>query len=247
MRHVLLVGATEGIGRALAGEYLQRGWRVAVVGRSPAKLDSLVAELREAHPRRTVVGVACDVTEDGRVAAAFRDAVGALGQLDLLVYCAGAMPARPEDPEGAFRAAREAFEVNVLGAVHFLELAADHLAAAGGGTIAAIGSVAGERVRKGNPAYGASKAALHGYLEGLRHRLHGTGVRVVTVKPGFVRTRMLGDARAPGAIAPEDAARRISRGIRRGRESFFVPGWWRLVSLALRATPRALFKRIGPA
>jgi len=219
---------------------------VAVLGRDEEKLERVTDQLRADHPGRTVVGVRCDLTDDARVQPAFEEAARGLGQVDLVVYCAGVMPDRPADPEAAFRAAREMFEVNVLGAIHLLELAADHMAAAGGGTVAALGSVAGERVRKGNPAYGASKAALHAYLEGLRFRLHGTGVKVVTVKPGFVNTRMLAGRPAPGAIEPAEAARRIADGIRRGRESFFVPGWWGLVGLALRSVPRPLFKRIGP-
>lgn len=247
MRHLLLVGATDGIGLALAGEYLGRGWRVAIVGRDSGKLERIIRELRDAHPRRTVFGVVCDVTDERRVASSFREAVRRLGQLDLMIYCAGVMPSRPSGPERVYRAARETLEVNVLGAVHFLELAADYMRAAEHGAIVAIGSVAGERGRKGNPAYGASKAALHTYLEGLRHGLHGTGVRVVTVKPGFVRTRMLGNEKTRAAIDPDDAARRIARGIRRRRESFYVPGWWAFVALALHLVPRSVFKRFGPA
>jgi short-subunit dehydrogenase len=171
--------------------------------------------------------------------------------MDLFVYCAGVL--RPGDGVTSDAAAdREMMDVNATGAVHLLGLAADHCRLARRGHLAAIGSIAGDRGRKGNPAYGASKAALHTYLEGLRNRLHPYGVRVTTVKPGYVRTRML--ARREGAaagwpagsITAEDAARRIARGLDRGREVFYVPAWWGLVAFALRHTPRFVFKRLGP-
>ena len=86
-------------------------------------------------------------------------------------------------------------------------------------------------------------------MEGLRARLHPLGIKVTTIKPGFVDTKMLGGGRKDvfGVISAERAARIIKRGIDRGRDSFFVPSWWFLVSLALRLTPRSLFKRYGPA
>ncbi|HSR41264.1 MAG TPA: SDR family NAD(P)-dependent oxidoreductase, partial [Longimicrobiales bacterium] len=134
------------------------------------------------------------------------------------------------------------------GAIHVLERAADYFEAAGGGRIAAIGSVAGDRGRRGHPVYGASKAALHQYLEGLRHRLHGSGVGVTTVKPGWVRTRMLGEEAAGSRLAVDvdRAAEDVIRGLRQGRDVFYVPWWWGTVALALRVMPRTVYKRIAP-
>lgn len=245
MKGVLLVGATDGIGRALARSYLEEGWRVGVVGRSREKLDRVSEELAEEHPDGWVSPVRCDVTDSAAVPGAFEEALRKLGHLHLMVYCAGLMAGGDSAGE-RYAATARMLEVNLAGAVHFLELAADYFAAAGRGHLAAIGSVAGDRGRKGNPGYGASKAGLHAYVEGLRHRLHGRGVRVSAVKPGWVNTRMLARDRA-AAIEPEDAARRIRRGLRAGKEVFYVPAWWRVVSLGLRLTPRWLYKRIAPA
>jgi short-subunit dehydrogenase len=164
------------------------------------------------------------------------------------VYVAGLM-LTAEGAEARGTAAARMMEVNVTGAIRLLEHASEYMMAAHRGRLAAVGAIAGDRGRKGNPAYAASKAALDTYLEGLRHRLHGTGVGVSTIKPGFVRTRMLPeDAPSfPPAIEAEDAARRVARGLDRGKDVFYVPAWWALVSWALRATPRSLFKRIAPA
>lgn len=240
MRHVVLVGATDGIGLALAREYLGRSWRVAIVGRSLDKVQAAVDALADQHPGGTVLGGVLDVTDREAVVPALDGILAALGQMDLLIYCAGVL----EDTSRAHRM----FAVNTLGAIDVLEWAADYFVAAGRGHLAAIGSVAGDRGRRGNPAYGASKAALHEYLEGLRGRLHPHGIAVTTVKPGWVRTRMLGDVPGfPPSIAASRAAELIRRGLDARRDVFYVPAWWGLISLTLRLLPRPLFKRIAPA
>ena len=247
MPSVLIVGATGGIGLALAREYASRGWNVGLLGRDAARLDAVAAELRAQFPAVGVSAERADVADATAVPPAFHALVAGLGSVDLLLYAAGVMsqdhPAGPRD----FAAEHEMFAVNTVGAVHVIGLAAEHMIRAGRGHIAAIGSIAGERGRKANPAYGASKAALHTYLEGMRNRLFPHGITVSTIKPGFVNTRMLGGKRYPGAIEPADAARRIANALDRRSESFFVPGWWAMVALAVRSCPRVLFKRVGPA
>lgn len=251
MKHVVLVGATSGIGRALASAYLRKGWRVGILGRDPARTERVAGELHAAEPDGVVRGVVCDLRDTDRIGDALAEILQELGQMDLLIYCAGVMP--PYD-EGSERLEQRlagldaTLDVNVRGAIHVLERAAEYFVAAGAGRVAALGSVAGERGRKGHPIYGASKAALHQYLEGLRHRLHPHGVGVTTVKPGWVRTRMLDAdaARSRASVEPEEAAERIVRGLERGRDAFFVPRWWAGVAFGLRILPRSLFKRFGP-
>lgn len=248
VKHVVLAGATDGIGRALAAAYLRRGWRVGVLGRDPGKLEDVLTELRTDEPEGVVRGVVCDVRDPEAIRRAFDEILRRLGQMDLLVYCAGAMPPYGEDLEERLAGVRPTMEVNVTGAIDLLERGADYFVSVGEGRLAAIGSVAGERGRKGHPVYGASKAALHQYLEGLRHRLHSHGVGVTTIKPGWVRTRMLDEdvSGSPAAVEPERAAEIIVRGLERGRDAFYVPGWWAGVALVLRLLPRSLFKRFGP-
>jgi short-subunit dehydrogenase len=248
VKHVVIAGATDGIGLALAEEYARGGWRVGLLGRDVRRLEAAAATARAATPGEAVAAVRWDAADPADAARAFAEVARALGQVDLLVYVAGLM-LDAHDAEARGDAAARMMEVNATGAIRLLEHAAEYMVAAGRGRLAGVGSIAGDRGRKGNPAYAASKAALDTYLEGLRHRLHGSGVGVSTIKPGFVRTRMLPpDARAfPPAIEAADAARRIVRGLGLGRDVFYVPGWWALISWALRLTPRFLFKRIAPA
>lgn len=242
MRTVLLVGATDGIGLALASRYLSQNWRIGIIGRNRTKLDRVTNELQEKHGRGRIADIQCDVTNESLVSGAFGRILETLGGVDLMIYCAG-IRKRGETPEERYSVVAEMLDVNLAGAIHFLELGAEHFIGVGKGHLAAIGSVAGDWARPRDPGYGASKAGLHSYLNGLRMRLRATGVRVSTIKPGSVNTRMLTDD-SPGSIEPEEAARRIERCLSAGHEVFYVPGWWRAVSLGLRLMPRWLQRRV---
>ncbi len=238
----MIVGATDGIGLALARRYVDEEWRVAVLGPDPGRVSAATEDLRSRAPGATVAGGVLDVQAAERIVPAMEEALAALGQMDLLIYSAGVLHG-DESPA----AVRRMVEVNLLGAIEVLSWGADYFAAAGTGHLAAIGSVAGDRGRAARPVYAASKAGLHVYLEGLRNRLHPLGVRVTTIKPGWVRTKMLGaGARFPGAVEPDRAAEIIVRNLHRRRDVFYVPRWWGGVSRALRVLPGALYKRVAP-
>jgi short-subunit dehydrogenase len=141
----------------------------------------------------------------------------------------------------------EMFQVNTMSAAQLLGMAANYFRVAGKGQLVGISSIAGDRGRKLNPAYCASKAGLTAYLEGLRNRLHPFGVQVVTVKPGFVDTKMIaGRAGVFWAVSPEVAARTIDRRVDAGHEVFYVYRRWGLFGLILKHIPRFVFKRFGP-
>ena len=247
MKRVVLVGATDGLGRALAAEYASRGCWVTILGRSREKLDALVAELAARHPAATVRGVLCDLAEASRIEPAFREALEASGHCDLFLHNAGVMPAVDAaacDPESD----AATMNVNAVAAARMLGLAANYFRVGRRGHLAAISSIAGDRGRKGNPAYNASKAALTTFLEGLRNRLFPFGVTVSTVKPGFVGTRMLEGKKGLFWVVPPDvAAKTIADRLERRHEVFYVFRRWGLFGLALHHVPRFVFKRVGPA
>ena len=243
---MILVGATDGLGKALAEHYAGLGFWVTIVGRDPAKLDALVDALRRQSPAATVNRVACDLLDPTRVEPAFQEAIAVTGHCDVFVYVAGQMLAG-DGLTSSFAEDGPMLQVNTVAAVHMLGLAANYFRVAGRGQIVGISSIAGDRGRKANPAYGASKAALTTYLEGLRHRLHPFGVKVTTVKPGFLASRMIAGKSGLFWVAPLDvAARTIAERAAKGDEVFYVYRRWAMVALVLKLMPRFLFKRFGP-
>jgi short-subunit dehydrogenase len=134
-------------------------------------------------------------------------------------------------------------EVNILGAIAWLNQAAVRFDRAGHGHIVGISSIAGDRGRVGAPGYNTSKAALNTYLEALRNRLARRGVTVTTIKPGFVDTRLLANApKTFWVISPEDAAAQIYSAVRRKKGTVYVPRRWGLVGLIIRHIPSSIFK-----
>jgi len=242
----IVVGATDGLGRALAEVYASRGFWVTLVGRNPQKLDAVVADLNARFPVATVNGVVADMEDDARAQPAFEEAIAKSGHCDVFVYNAGEM--RPGDAlTSVFDDDALVLRVNVVAAVHWLGLAANYFRAAGKGKLVGISSIAGDRGREGNVTYCASKAALSTYLEGLRNRLAPFGVQVTTVKPGYIRTRLVEGKKGVFWDAPADvAARTIADRVARGDEVFYVYRRWGLVAQVMRHVPRFLFKRFGP-
>lgn len=241
----ILVGASSGIGAALADELARRGYRLALVARRTADLEAVAARLNARAP-----GVARvyphDVRDYDAAPALFERIRADLGEtsLTLLVYASGALA--PAGSEGwSFDAEREMIETNLLGAIRWLSLGADVFARQGRGALVGVSSVAGDRGRAGNSAYMASKSGLSTYLESLRYRLARHGVRVVTVKPGLVATPMIAGTKQPRPliVSAETAARRIAEVCERGPEVVYVPARWGLIMRVVRALPAFIMKR----
>lgn len=241
----LVIGASSGMGEATALALARSGAAVAVVARRGEQLATVEDALRQAGAP-AAFSYAHDVTAYDEVPELFERVLRDLGGLDLVVYAAGVMPEVAEN-EYAFAKDRAMVEVNLLGAMAWLNLAAPYFAAQRAGTIVGISSIAGERGRRGAPAYCTSKAAFTTYLESLRNRLAVQGVNVVTVKPGFVDTAMTRGK--PGLfwlVSPAQAAERILDLARRGSSaSGFVPWRWSLVACVVRNIPSLVFRRLS--
>ena len=241
----LVIGASSGMGEATALALARSGAAVAVVARRGEQLAAVEDALRQAGAP-AAFSYAHDVTAYDEVPELFERVLRDLGGLDLVVYAAGVMPEVAEN-EYTFAKDRAMVEVNLLGAMAWLNLAAPYFAAQRAGTIVGISSIAGERGRRGAPAYCTSKAAFTTYLESLRNRLAVQGVNVVTVKPGFVDTAMTRGK--PGLfwlVSPAQAAERILNLARRGSSaSGFVPWRWSLVACVVRNIPSLVFRRLS--
>ncbi len=244
-QRAIVVGASSGIGLALAQRLASEGTRVALVARREAEQARACAAINAQGERRAFPYVH-DVRDTGEIPALFQEIVHDLGGLDLIIYAAGIMPKiAPNDYDTAID--RAIIETNLVGAMAWLNEAAARFAQVGTGTIVGIASVAGDRGRKGNPAYATSKAALATYLESLRNRLSARGVTVVTVKPGYVQTAML-DGEVPPKFLPvitsERAAELILSAAQQKRQVVYVPEIWRPIMAIIRAIPSRIFQRL---
>ena len=242
---VAFVGATRGMGRALARRLAERGEALCLLGRDPAELrvSARDLEVRGAPPPVTTA------TLDLGLTAGFADALDAadrgLGGFDTLVVT-GAVAAPQQELAADPVALERLLHANFTGTVVLCQMAAERLAARGGGTICAFSSVAGDRGRRKNYAYGASKAGLSAFLEGLGYAYGERGVRVVCVKPGFVRTAMTaGMPEPPFAGDPDRVAATVLSAIDHGRPVVYAPGAWRWIMFVIRALPRAVMRRVS--
>lgn len=241
-QHAIIVGASSGIGEAIARQLASSGVRTALVARRAEELARIADELNEAAGAQVAWAFAHDVTDTGAVPALFQTICRELGGLDLIVYAAGVMPRIAPD-EYPTETDIRTVQVNDLGAVAWLNEAAQRFGRAREGVIVGISSVAGDRGRYAFPVYSASKAFLNTYLEGLRNRIGRYGVAVVTIKPGPVDTPMTRGQKMPLMISPQTAAEKILRAAARRKREAYVPGIWRLIMAIIRAVPSWIFMR----
>jgi len=244
-RRALLIGASSGIGAALARQLARDGYTLALLARRAELLAELSASINAESGETRAIAFAHDVTDYRSVPALLKEIVAKLGGLDLVIYNAGVtlhQGVEGWDPEKN----RRVMQVNILGAMAWLDPIGEMFQHLGQGHIVGISSVAGERGRVRNPAYNASKAALTTYLEALRNRLTRHGVTVLTVKPGFVKTQMVEHLTSvPWVVSPERAAAGISAAIRKRKGEVYIPGRWRWVMLVIRNIPSFIFRRMS--
>ncbi|MCL4821221.1 MAG: SDR family NAD(P)-dependent oxidoreductase [Vicinamibacteria bacterium] len=241
-----ILGATRGMGRALARAMAERGDTLCLLGRDVADLEKSArdAEARGGQAAGAFAVAACDLERPETFGPALEAAEKALGGLDAVVVTAG-MFATQDRLEADAELARRLLVVDFAHTVAFCEEARKRLLARGGGTLCVFSSVAGERGRKPVAIYGAAKAGLTRYLEALDHKYRAAGLRTVCVKPGFVKTGMTEGLKPPPfAGEPEDVARTVLSAIDSGKPVVYAPPIWGLVMLVIRNLPRFVMRRI---
>lgn len=263
MPSILIIGASAGIGRAVAAEFAQRRHDLVLAGRDLPELQAVAADLHLRHGVKTSAHC-LNILDLESLKTALAACLPADDFLDGVVSTVGYLGDQKQaenDPEQA----QEILAGNLIGPVHALNLLARYFEAgatskptqrnASGAEarvararqpfICALASVAGDRGRQSNYLYGSAKAGLAVYLQGLRNRLYRTGVRVITVKPGFVDTRMTyGKPKLFLLASPETVARSICNAIERGRDVVYVPWFWKYLMLMVRAIPERIFKKM---
>ena len=245
MSRWLIAGAAGGIASAVARELAVRGHSLILLDK-PETEQRLKADAEDLRIRYSAIVqiYLFDALEVKKHQSLIEEIEKVAGEIEGVLWTVGVMWPQDELASDGARAIRH-HEINYVSAMSFLGLIADRFEQRKGGTIVAIGSPAGDRGRVSNYLYGADKAALHVLMQGLRQRLAPAGVHVLTVKPGPTRTPMTaGMEKLPLASTPGVVAKGIVRAIEKKREVTYVPGIWRLIMLAIRHIPEAVFKKM---
>jgi short-subunit dehydrogenase len=242
MKRLLIVGATSAIAEATARRFAAKGARLFLVARNPERLRDLASDLSI----RGAASVDCavlDVNDFDRHEAVIDDAISVLGGLDVALISHGTLGDQAACEKNV-RLALDELYTNAISVISLLTHLANRFAAQGRGSIAVIGSVAGDRGRASNYVYGTAKGAVALFLQGLRGRLHRSGVHVLTIKPGFVDTPMTAALRKSLLWShPERIAKGIERALEKKKDVAYLPFWWRLVMTVIKLIPEGLFKR----
>lgn len=244
-RRIVIVGATSALAEHCARLWVQAApVELTLVGRDPGRVARVAADLQVRSPQSGIRRVHTDFLDPQAIRATV-DGIALEGGVDIVLIAHGSLPDQPACQED-LQACRDALQVNGVSPVLFAEAFAGHMARQGRGTLALIGSVAGDRGRRSNYAYGAAKGLMARYTEGLQHRFAGTAVRVVLVKPGPTDTPMTAHLKAQGArlASVQEVARQTVAAIEAGRALAYVLGRWRWIMLVIRHMPRAVFNRM---
>lgn len=238
MKSAIVIGATSGIGRALATLLASNGYVVGLAGRRV----HLLTELQEG------LGTAChikaiDVSKPSEAIRLLQELIAEMKKVDLFVISAGTGFI---NPDLNWEWERETIDVNVSGFAAMANVASEHLQANGTGQLVGISSLAAVRGGGGSPAYNASKAFVSNYLEGLRHRFvkHNLPVVVTNVQPGFIDTAMAKGEGLFWVASPEKAAMQIFNAIQKRKSHIYVTRRWRLIAWLLKAMPDWLYYKL---
>jgi hypothetical protein len=245
-RKIVIIGATSSMAEHCARRWLsQAPAYLVLVGRDRDRTERVAADLRVRSPESTVSVTVTDFLDELAIGQAV-DQIVSGGDVDTVLIAHGSLPDQATcetDPASC----REALNINGISPVLFAEAFARHMASAGHGTLAILGSVAGDRGRKSNYVYGAAKGLVTRYAQGLQHRFAASGIHIVLIKPGPTDTPMTAQLKAGGArlASVESVAAGIVAAIEQGKPVAYVPGKWRIIMMIIRHLPGILFNRLN--
>jgi hypothetical protein len=245
-KNIVIVGATSAIAEHCARIWLLSGpANLTLIGRNAARTEKIAADLQVRSPESAIRVIETDFLNPSVIKQTVDD-IATQGAIDIVLIAHGLL-AEQQDCQTDLNLCREVLEINGISPVLFAEAFATLFANAGQGTLALIGSVAGDRGRKSNYVYGAAKGMVTRYAQGLQHRFAGSDVKVVLIKPGPTDTPMTTHLKAQGAkLTPvEDVAQGIVDAINRGQAVAYVPGKWRLIMWVIRHLPRFIFHKLN--
>ena len=240
----IVVGASSGIGLAVARRLALAGRKVAMLARRESELRAQVATTNDVLGREGAFAYVHDAADLDAAEPLFARIEQDLGPVDEVHYVAGVMPTVAPDEFDLHKDVQQV-QVNLLGCIAWGNAAARRFLERKAGCFVGVSSVAQDRGRIGKPGYHASKAGMDTWLEALRNRLWRHGVQVTTIRPGFVETPMTAELKLKGAIPADRAAELILRARDRQKAIAYVPGKWRLIMFVIRNIPSFVFRRLS--
>lgn len=218
---------------------------VTLVGRDISRMERVAADMQIRSPQSAFNIVQADFLTPVAIQSVADD-IAAQGPLDIVLIAHGSLP-NQADCENDLQTCYDALAINALSPALYAEAFANHMARNNHGTLVLIGSVAGDRGRRSNYAYGAAKGLVTRYAQGLQHRFAGTGVKVVLIKPGPTDTPMTAHLKGQGAkLAPvQEVAQKIVEAVARGRTVAYVPRKWQLIMWVIQHLPKFVFNKIN--
>lgn len=244
-KRIVIVGATSAIAEHCARLWLEKQPAdLTLVGRDIQRTGRVATDLKIRSPQSEIRVVQAEFLNPQAINATVLDIVKS-GRFDIVLIAHGSLPEQSEC-QSDLQSFRDALEINGVSPVLYAEAFAKEMEKANHGTIALIGSVAGDKGRKSNYVYGAAKGLVTRYAQGLQHRFAGSGVKVVLIKPGPTDTPMTAHLKGKGAkLAPvEDVAKRIVDSVESGKPVIYAPGKWWLIMMVIRHLPAFVFNKM---
>jgi len=238
---VLITGASSGIGRAVAIKLAKEKCNLILTARRKEKLDEIESEIK--NEKINVLSVKCDVSNKEEVTRAFKKIKNQFPQIDIAILNAGvSRTITPANFNSDF--AHEVYGTNLFGIIYWVELLMPEFIKRKSGTIVGVSSLADNRGYSGSGFYSSSKAAVTNFLEGLRSDLRKHNVKVVTLKPGFVKTDMTSDNKyyMPFILSPENAADRIIKGLKKEKRMIQFPLGLVVLTKLIGAIPSGIYE-----
>jgi decaprenylphospho-beta-D-erythro-pentofuranosid-2-ulose 2-reductase len=244
MKRILIIGANSAIAEATARLYAGRGDALYLIARSQEKLDRLQQDLK-VRGAAEVQNQTLDVNDINAHANMIETVFKQWPTLDLCLMAQGTLPEQKACEQSVEQMLHE-ISTNATSTLALLTLLANRLETQKSGTLAVITSVAGDRGRQSNYVYGAAKAMVSRFLQGLRNRLTCQGIQVIDIKPGFVDTPMTAQfPKGPLWAQPEQVAQAIVEGVDKGKHTLYTPWFWRWIMLVIKCIPEAIFKKLS--
>ena len=244
-KRIVIIGATSAIAEHCARLWLEKQPAdLALVGRDSQRIERVATDLKVRSPGSEIRIVQADFLDPDAIKAAVENSVQS-GDADIVLIAHGSLTEQANSQED-LTACREALDINGLSPVLYAEAFAKKMAKANHGTIALIGSVAGDRGRKSNYTYGAAKGLVTRYAQGLQHRFAATGVKVVLIKAGPTDTPMTAHLKGKSTklASAESVAKQVVEGVESGKPVIYAPKKWWLIMMTVRHLPAFVFNKI---